>query len=439
MADTEQNKQSDFMIEKIKERPINKRKLLRRTVITASMAVIFGLIACLTFLILEPVFSNWLTPEEKPQVVVFPEEADEMAPEEMLVQEETPSLQEAVESVILEDEQMQKILDNINMELKHSVQMYNAMLEYVQELNRSMVVVTGVSSEIDFFNDTLESQGQTYGIIVACNGRDYLVLTEKKIIDSAESVSVTFIDEKEADAQVVMSDTQTGLCIVAVPLSDLEESTRKAVKVATLGTSNLINTVGKQVIALGCPMGTVESAGYGMIVSNSSTLGMVDVNYKLFLTDIYGSKNAAGVLFDLDNHVIGLITDKRINDDLKNNITAVGISELRRLIQNMSNGSETAYLGIKGMDVTSEANRELGVPYGAYVKDVEMGSPAMLAGIQRGDVIVELFGNGIQSFVNYSNTLMVLEPGQTVDITIKRPVQDTYREMEMEITLQATK
>ena len=46
---SEFNQNSDFMIEKIKERPINKGKLFRRTVTTAAMAVIFGSIACLTF------------------------------------------------------------------------------------------------------------------------------------------------------------------------------------------------------------------------------------------------------------------------------------------------------------------------------------------------------------------------------------------------------
>ena len=74
MPESSQNNQSDFMIEKIKERPVNKKKLLRRTVITAAMAVIFGLIACFTFLILEPVISNFLYPEEEPQIVVFPED-----------------------------------------------------------------------------------------------------------------------------------------------------------------------------------------------------------------------------------------------------------------------------------------------------------------------------------------------------------------------------
>ena len=51
---------TDFMKETIKQRPINRRKLVRRTLLTAAMAVIFGLVACVTFLLLEPVINNKL-------------------------------------------------------------------------------------------------------------------------------------------------------------------------------------------------------------------------------------------------------------------------------------------------------------------------------------------------------------------------------------------
>ena len=55
----------EFITEKVKERPINKKKLIRKTLVTVSMAAIFGIIACLTFALLEPIISNWLHPEEK--------------------------------------------------------------------------------------------------------------------------------------------------------------------------------------------------------------------------------------------------------------------------------------------------------------------------------------------------------------------------------------
>ena len=92
-------------------------------------------------------------------------------------------------------------------------------------------------------------------------------------------------------------------------------------------------------------------------------------------------------------------------------------------------------MGISGMDVTTEANQEMGVPYGAYVREVEMNSPAMLAGIQRGDVIVEIGDSSIENFNNYTATLLRLEAGQTVKVTVQRLSQNSYREMEMEITL----
>ena len=52
------NQDIEFIKEKVKERPLNRRKLFKKTLLTASMAAFFGLIACVTFLVLEPVFST---------------------------------------------------------------------------------------------------------------------------------------------------------------------------------------------------------------------------------------------------------------------------------------------------------------------------------------------------------------------------------------------
>lgn len=435
MPDADQNKQSDFMMEKIKERPVNKKKLLRRTVTTAAMAVIFGLIACLTFLILEPVFSNWLYPEEEPQAVVFPEEIDELAPEDMLVEDEPPSIQEAVESVMLEDEQIQKILDNVSLDKENYLQLYDAMSSYVEELNASMVTVTGVSSNVDWLNDTYEQEGQNYGVLVANNGKEYLILTSRATVRQKEDIRVTFCSGESAEAEVKQTDSQTSLAVVAVPISSLTKETRDAVKVATLGSSNLKNPVGIPVVALGSPLGSVGSAGYGMIVSAAVPLSKVDANYKLFVTDIAGTSDGLGVLFNMQSQIVGIITPDRARAELKNNVTAVGISELRKLIENMSNGKTAAYMGISGTDVTADANREYGVPFGAYVREIEMDSPAMFAGIQRGDVIVEIAGNSIENFNNYAAALLRLDAGQTVTVIVQRSVQNSYREMEIELTL----
>ena len=52
------------------------------------MAVIFGVLACITFLVLEPVFSNILHPEEEPELVEIPMDTDEILPEDMIFEDE---------------------------------------------------------------------------------------------------------------------------------------------------------------------------------------------------------------------------------------------------------------------------------------------------------------------------------------------------------------
>ena len=72
MADNEQKIQdSEFLREKIKARPLNKKRLLRRTLITAGLGVVFALIASVTFLIMEPLIRKRLAPEETPKQVDF--------------------------------------------------------------------------------------------------------------------------------------------------------------------------------------------------------------------------------------------------------------------------------------------------------------------------------------------------------------------------------
>ena len=438
MPDLDRDKQNEFMIEKIKERPVNKKKLIRRTLVTAAMAVIFGLIACFTFLVLEPVINNWLYPEEEPQIVVFPEDQEEMSPEEMLSNNMQSEMEEESEpeNVTLEEEQIQQILAGVVLDKDNYRELYSALSNYVGELNRSMVTVTGVSSDVDWFNNVTESKNQSCGVIVADNKKELLILADCGTIRDAEKLTVTFFNNSQAEAHVKQLDSTTELAILAVNISELsQELLSDGIKLAQLGSSNVKNIVGMPIIALGNPMGASGSIGYGIIASTSRRLSVVDMNYKLLITDIYGSQSAGGVLFNLQGEVVGIITDDHSGTDMKNIITAYGISELKKIVEKMSNGSPVAYLGIKGIDVTNEAHTELKVPLGAYVKEVEMDSPAMLAGIQQGDVIIAMGEDNVMNFSEYSNLLMQVEAGQTVNITLMRQVQDEYKEMSFTITL----
>ncbi|WP_251206428.1 PDZ domain-containing protein [Acetatifactor aquisgranensis] len=523
MPDLEQkdfpDEQKDFLIEKIKEKPVNKKKLIRRTIITISMAVIFGLVACVTFLVLEPVISNWLYPEEEPEIqtVEFPEDLEEMSPEEMLAEnlptespEPTPMpSREPVQSpdpeggeeteVRLGEEQVQEILAQVTFDLNHYKELYAALHEYGNELSRYIVTVTAVTSNIDWFNSVQERENQCSGVIISENGMELLILTDYSAIRSAERLRLTFYDESQVEAQLKQHNEATNLAVLSVPLEALSDEVRgsrqgaqegsegrteegqegagsqgqegtesqgapgesapdgqgaegqgvqgpeslvstegpqeEGLPIVKFGYSNSKSLIGTPVIAIGSPVGTSNSISYGMITASGTTVSASDRNYRILLTDISGSQNASGVLFDLQGRMLGIITNHRTGTDMRNLITAYGITDLQKTVEKMSNGALIAYLGIRGADVPREANQELGIPFGAYVEEFDMDSPAMLAGIQRGDVITAIGGKNVSSFAEYSKALMDLEPGDTVEVAVMRQAQEEYREMKFNIEL----
>lgn len=439
--------QSDFLIEKIKERPINRGKLFRRTLMTAAMAVIFGSIACVTFLILEPVISNRIHPEEEPAPVVFPEDQEEMAPEDMLSENLTQEDEENNEggNISLEQDQIREILSGLVLNKDNYRQIYSALSVYVAGLNHSMVTVTGVSSNIDWFNDVEESKKQSSGVIIADNGKEFLVLVDYTPLQTAESLTLTssLLDATKSEGsprQIPVTlksyDPATGLAILSMDLADVPAEAKEegGLEIAALGSSNSRTIIGTPVIALGSPMGSSGSVGYGIITATGSQNYQADTNYKLLQTDIYGSQKAGGVLFNLQGQVIGVITNESISSDMKNMVTAYGISELKKSIEKMSNGERIAYLGISGIDVSDEANEELGVPYGAFVRELEMNSPAMNAGIQQGDVLTSFDERNIRNYNDYITALMQAKGGEAVDLTVMRAAQGEYREMKVTVT-----
>lgn len=459
MPDLQQNGPNDFLRETIKVKPVNKRKLLRRTILTIAMAIIFGLVACVTFLTLGPVISSVLNPEEPVQKVVFPEDLEEMSPEDMLaekVAEETPqpsippaitpgSEMPPVQSGMSEEmeaelnEQIAEVLNSTSLDMDSYKELYSALSQYVQQLNKSMVVVTAVTYNRDWFNDVQESRNQCSGVIISENGQELLILADYDCIRGAEQLILTFYDGSTANATLKQKDSSINLAVLAVDLESLSETMRgEELPIAELGTSNSKNMMGTPVVALGSPMGISGSVGYGIITSNGTVLSTTDRNYKLFLTDINGSRRACGIIFNLQYQVIGIITQHTVSD-MDEMLTMCGVTELKKMVEKMSNGSAVAYMGIRGMDVTSEINKELGVPVGAYVTELEFDSPAMRAGIQPGDVIVGMNDKIITTFSNYSNALMQMEPGQTVDVKILRMAQNEYREVHFNVVLDEVK
>ena len=425
-----------FMQEKIKERPINKKKLLRRTIITVAMALIFGLVACFTFFWMEPFISNWLYPEEEPEIVRFPEEEEETLPEDIFQTEE--EVQQSTQGEVTptpSGDSTITVFETIELTVDDYANLYDELGAIAQEAQRFMVNVTSVSSDVNWFSDIYENKTQTAGVIVADNGLELLILTSEQAIGGQRNIMVTFHDGTVIEAKKKQTDGNTGLCILGVDLDYIPQETMEDLTIATLGSSGVSTLLAEPVIAIGTPAGTSGSMAYGMITSNSTIIQMQDVNYRLITTDIYGHADATGVLINLKGQVLGIIDNDYNGRGLENQISAVGITELKRTIEALSNEKDRAYLGIYGTDITVALSESLDMPRGAYVESFEMGSPAMICGIQANDIITGVDDIVVNSMADLTSALGRYEPQDTVTITLRRAVPHGYREMTVEVLL----
>ena len=430
----ENQNNTDFLKETIKQRPLNKRKLVRRTLITAAMAVIFGMVACFTFLLLEPVISNRLYPEEEPEAIVFEEETEEneILPEDM---DESQMQPEETEPPALEDEQIAQVLSEMQLGTNDYLTLFNEMNKVAKEVQKSIVTVVGVTSDVTWLDNEYENEGVVSGVVVADNGKELLILANIRSIKDAEILKVAFSDGSEYEAEMKKKDNNTGFAIISIQKSIVKESTVAIAKPVALGSSAGSSLVGIPVIAIGRPVGTEGSLCYGNITSTGNSITLPDSNYKYLTTDIYGSTSASGIIINLKGQIVGIIDTSYNASDMKNMISAVGITELKKVVESLSNNKDIAYFGVYGVDVTKEANEEMGVPFGAYILEIDMDAPAMNAGIQSGDIIVRIGEKEITNYAALVETLLTFKPEETVTVGLMRQGPEGYIEMEVEAVL----
>ncbi len=432
----------DFMREKIKQRPINRKKLLRRTIITVTMAVVFGAVACLTFVFLSPVINNKLYPEEiKPVTLTKETVTDEMQPEDMYADDNAIAAEAASAAIDMASSEIDRMQREINSMTSKSfdpsdyADLYSSLKVVAITASKSIVKVTAVTSDTNWFNDPYQSEGSVSGVIVAENGIEYLILVESQALEGAESIQVTFQDGASSKAYLKMSDSVTGYSIIAVKEKGLDESTKSQVAVAALGSSGSSAVTGTPVIAIGSPTGTHGSISYGFVTSANAPIDLPDSDYRLITTDIYGATNASGVILNLSGWVIGFVDMNHNADTLPNVLCGVGITELKSLIEDLSNGTGRSYLGLHGQTVPQEVSDGQSVPPGAYITRTEIDSPAMLAGIQSGDIITKVNDLEVDSYETLVSELLKLHPGANVVFTLMRQATDGYVELTVEMTI----
>lgn len=446
-----------FMKESIKKQPPDWKKIVLLIAGWLALAALGGLVAAAVFAVTEPKIAEAVTREELPAKVDIPGDEDPNSgqePDETITAssasasvdssgsgseissstvDSSTSESSVSESTVSESTEENGAAEGTESSLKNYEALYQDMLGVTEKPKRALVTVIGITNQMDYFNQNYENQQQISGLIVADNGQDLFILTEYRIVENVERIQVTFWDETMVDATYQRHDPSTGLTIVKVDESKLDEETRDGLAVAPLGSSYLVSQ-GDPVVAVGSPVGYSNSIAYGVVTSVTNKISALDNEYNLLTTDILGSTDGSGILVNLDGEIVGIIAQS-YSAKGNNVVTGIAISQIKKLIENLSNNVSRAYIGIRGQDVTEELSDKTGIPKGVLISRVADDSPAMMAGMKEYDVIVKLGEHKVETIKQYHEQLGKYSTGDVVTVTAMRKGAEGYAEMTFDVTM----
>ena len=413
----------EFIREKIKEKPISKKRVLKQLGLAVASGVLFAAVACLVFLLAMPLLRDSLMAGLVDETQKETEEPGHSTGDSSEKDSQEGTSQEPGD-----------VIPDVSLSLEDYQDLQNKLYQIGNEANKSIVTVKTTMSETDWMNNAYETEGQGSGIIVAEDGNYYYVLAEKKVIQDATKVRISFIDDTGADATLLKYDGNTGVTILAVEKRQVSPETAAKITVAKFGNSYAVAN-GTIVIALGSPLGTNYSILTGNITSNSNKIMTLDKNYDVFTTDIVAGENGSGILINTKGEMIGMVIQSFSGSQDANTLTAVSISEIRGVIERLVQGKDIPYIGLYVSTVTKSISETYDIPMGVFVKEVQTDSPAMFAGLQSGDVITQINGEDVYSDNAYSSRVQMLLPGTTCEVTVRRQNGDAYMEIKCEVQL----
>lgn len=404
----------------VKEPWKNSKRLLKKGASLVAMAVFFGLVAGLVMIIVYKTGKNYLDDNKTAMNETISStdgsESKETDPEDTTVPPIEEITTEIPSTVPIDNEKLNDYMGY-----------YKALKSVADKAGLSVVTVTAAKQGVDFFNSTYQNIADEYGIVISSDSTGYYILTEYSLVKNSENIQVTYYDKTVDTAEFVAGDTTTDMAVIKTG------SLNTAVVPVQFGNSDAV-LKGDLLVATGKLYGFNGTIGYGIATGVNNSVNDTDSIYRLINTDISGTATSNGVILNLHGEVVGIIT-MAYNSDNTNFITAYAINDVRNLMQNLVNKKRMPYLGIKGQTVTDEIAATNKIPKGIYISAVETNSPAYKSGIQSGDVITQINGTGINNMESFMIQLEKSNPGDNVNVTIKRRGREDYKEIEFDLVL----
>jgi len=265
------------------------------------------------------------------------------------------------------------------------------------------------------------------GVIVS---RDGIVLTNNHVVDHADTIKVTLSDRRELDAKVVGTDPQSDLAVLRL------KGKPKDLHPIAVGDSARLR-LGDVVLAIGDPFGVGETVTMG-IVSAKGRANMGITDYEDFIqTDAaINPGNSGGALIDMEGKLVGINTAILSRTGGYQGIGFAIPSNMARPIMDslLKHGKVVrGFLGITIQELTPDLARAMGMKKsaGVLVSDVTKGSPADKADIRRGDVVLSINGEAVNTPGHLRNLVAASGAGAKVQVELVRGGSRTTKTVQL--------
>lgn len=239
------------------------------------------------------------------------------------------------------------------------------------------------------------------------------VVTNYHVVADAADIKIQLADGRIADPLIVGLDVDTDLALLKIELPDLP--------IMDLGRSDTLR-IGEVVLAIGNPYGLNQTVTQGIVSATGRTqLGLSRFENFIQTDAAINTGNSGGALVNLRGELVGINTAVLSGQFSAEGIGfAIPVNLVRGVTEQLKEHGRVkrSWLGIVPRDVTVSRAEDLGLstPGGVEIVDIYNGSPAMGAGLRRGDVITHINGQPIQVSRQLLNIIAALMPGEIIEL-----------------------
>lgn len=297
-------------------------------------------------------------------------------------------------------------------------------VQIAKKVGPSVVSIINSRTVVDAWNREFTEPGLGSGIIFDVTDDKIHIITNSHVVEQATSLTVTFLGNTRVPAQLVGNDSTSDIAVISVNKDEIPEAIRSDLKSAPMGDSDTLE-VGELAVAIGNPINEAyhNTITAGVISALNREIQLPDKRLNLIQTDAaINPGNSGGALVGSAGTVIGINTIKLVDSQIEGMGFAIPINDVKPIVEELMNSGTVLrpYLGIIGANVTQETAALLDFPIGIYVKEVLQASGAYAAGLQAGDVIIEVDGEKISSMERLSAKIKEYKPNDVVSVKLIR-------------------